>query len=88
MISYKTYRKLDQLCYKYLPENRYDYCGAFCNNDILDHLLAGDYSKQHVYEQFLHFVFNRLLAYSNFEKVLTENNWFKKLLIRYKYLEK
>ena len=88
MITYKTYKKLDQLCFKYLPENRHDYCDVFCNNDILDHLLAGDYSKQNVYEQFLHFVFNRLLAYSDFEKVLTENNWFKKLLIRYKYLEK
>ena len=88
MITYKTYKKLDQLCFKYLPENRHDYCGVFCNNDILDHLLAGDYTKQDVYEKFLEYVFGRLFAYSDFEKVLAENKWFKNLLIKYEYLEK
>ena len=88
MITYKIYRKLDQLCFKYLPENKHDYCGAFCNNDILDHLLTGDYSKQDVYEKFLEYVFGRLFAYSDFEKVLAENKWFKALLVKYSYLER
>ena len=88
MLTYRTYRKLDQLCFNYLPENRYDYCGAFCNNHILDYLLAGDYTKQDVYKQFLKFAFTRLFAYSDFEKVLSENKWFRDLLVKYGYLEK
>ena len=83
MITYKIYKKLDQLCYKYLPENRYDYCGSFCNNNVLDQLLSGNFTKQDIYEQFLKFTVDRLINYSDFEKVLSENNWFKDLLIRY-----
>ena len=86
-MNYKTYRKLDQLCFKYLPEGRYDYCGAFCNNTVLDRFLAGNYTKQDIYKQFLKFVFDKLLVYSDFKKVLEENKWFKILLIKYGHLK-
>lgn len=81
MITYKQYRKIDQLAQTYL-EDRYDYCGAFCNNSVLDSLLCGKVSKQDVYKQHLVYVYQELKYYHKLQLVCDENNWFKNLLIK------
>ena len=81
MLTYKQYRKIDQLAQSYL-EDKYDYCGAFCNNSVLDSLLCGKISKQDVYEQHLNYVYEQLKYYKKLDIVCRENDWFRELLIR------
>ena len=81
MLTYKQYRKIDQLAQTYLKD-KYDYCGAFCNNAILDSLLCGKVSKQDIYKQHLGYVYEELKYYHKLQLVCNENKWFQELLIR------
>ena len=81
-MTYQTYKKVDQLALEYLPEDRYNYCDSFCNNNILDRLLSGDITKKELYKYQLEFVFTRLKQYCKTVIVLEREPWFKKLLER------
>ena len=81
MITYKQYRKIDQLAQAYVKD-KYDYCGAFCNNNVLDSLLCGKISKQDVYKQHLNYVYEQLKYYKKLDIVCRENNWFRELLVK------
>ena len=81
MLTYKHYRKIDQLAQTYLKD-KYDYCGVFCNNNILDSLLCGRVSKQDVYKQLLKYVYNELKYYHKLQLACKENKWFEELLIK------
>lgn len=85
MLSYKIYRKLDKLAHKYVCD-RYDYCGCFCNNNILDSLLSGKLTKQAVYERHLDYITELICQYSDLTKVIKENVWYGKLLLKYNYI--
>ena len=84
MLTYKTYVKINQLASEYLKD-KYDYCGAFCNNAILDSLLCGKISKQDVYKRHLVYVYEELKYYRKLQLVCRENKWFQKLLIKYDF---
>jgi hypothetical protein len=84
MLTYKTYVKINQLASEYLKD-KYDYCGAFCNNTILDSLLCGKISKQDVYKQHLIYVYEELKYYRKLPLTCNENKWFQELLIKYNF---
>lgn len=85
MLTYKTYEKLDKLAFEYVSD-KYDYCGVFCNNNTLNSLLRGETTKQKIYEKHLDYVTELICKYADFSKVIKENKWYGKLLIKYNYL--